>query len=220
MATKRKGRGASKGAPDSAPKTKRPERRLPPLPATYEERVAYVIAENERPIVKAYSKFFDFVNGTVSDPDFRHPDSRSLLDFLLLARDVLADGINEQWNLDDILAPVSTAMSKARGMKAAGKPKPKRKTKLRLGLEKLVKEGLDNDQILDLLSDADDISSRALHGFPFEVIEPETSVSKDGVLRWFPTGGNSDQAKSVKVVDIQKLLSTIRKSQSRIRASQ
>src|SRR5690606_2337833 len=79
--------------------SKRPARAFS-IPDDYDELVAWVAAERERPIAKAYGKLFDFVNGAVSDPDFRHPDSRALLDFLLLVRDEMTDGINEQWDVD------------------------------------------------------------------------------------------------------------------------
>src|SRR5690625_1825086 len=170
---------------------KRPVRVFSPS-SDLDELAAALAAERERPIAKAYSKLFDFVNAAVGDPDFRHPDSRALLEFLLLVRDEMTDGINEQWDVDDIFAPMIEALSRHRGKQAKGRPKPRRKTTLRRGLEMLVAEGLTNDEILDLLSDADAISDYARDGFPFEVCDPESSVRDDGVLRYYVTGGTSE----------------------------
>jgi hypothetical protein len=77
-----------------------------PISAGLEEIGAFISARREAPVIRANDKIFQFVNACVGDPDFRHPDSRPLLEFLLFVRDVLTDELNEQWTFEDILEPL------------------------------------------------------------------------------------------------------------------
>lgn len=181
-----------------------------PSDPSLEQIGEFIQTRRDQPIERAASKLFDFVNSCVTDADFRHPQSEHLLSFLMVTRDVLTDGINEHWTMDDILQPIAAAISARTGRQAKGKPKPNRKTPLRRGLELLVAEGLGNEQILDALGDADGISNRAMNGFPFEVCEPATTLKEDGSLRYYRTGENSDRPIEAKVKDIRKTLSRIR----------
>ena len=98
------------------------------------------------------------------------------------------------------------------GKKTKGVPRPARRNPVVDALRILVSEGLDNDTILETLGDADSVSSRAAHGFPIEVCEPETTLLDDGVLRWYPRGGLADDAQEYRVATLKKRLSEIRKS--------
>src|SRR5690606_12743663 len=139
-------------------------------------------------------------NDAVTDPDFRHPDSRALLEFLLLVRDEMTDGINEKWCVDDIFEPMVTALHRHRGKQAKGKPKQSRKTPLRKGLEIMVNEGLDNNAILAELGNVDAMDRRRTHGlFPFEVCDPETSLREDGFLSYYVAGQSYETAVKVSV---------------------
>lgn len=189
---------------------KRPPILRPPATSLGEAH-AFTLNRQAQPISKAARKLDLFVGACVSDPDFRHPQSRELLAFLLLVRDELIDQINEQWTLEDILNPIEVAIRQHDGRKSAGVARPGRKTALRSGLEALVAEGLKNDEILDRLGDADAISKLASkHGFPFEVCDPETSIREDGCLLWYAVGGDSENPQRTAVTEIQKLLSRIR----------
>lgn len=191
--------------------TKRTARQFSLPTGDYDALVQAIEDDRNRPIVKASRKLFDFVNSAVTDTDFRHPDCRHLLHFLLLVRDELTDGISEDWDIDDIFAPMVTALSRYRGKAAKGRPKPNRKTPLRRGLEMLVAEGLTNDEILAELGNDVAVSRRVDDGFPFSVDEPESSsVRSDGRLVYFEIGSN--EAKPITVAELQKLLSRIRSS--------
>lgn len=192
--------------------TKRPSRRFKlPEGDDYAALVSAVTAERERPIAKACGKLFDFVNAAVQDPDFRHADSATLLSFLLLVRDELADGINELWDMDDVFAPLVKVLHQHRSGLTKGKPRPNRKSPLRRGLEMLVDEGLDNDAVLDVLGDADEVSRRvASDGFPFFVHDPETTLRDDGELTFYLPGSSSDE--TLTVTELRKRLSLIRRS--------
>jgi hypothetical protein len=182
------------------------------FPAGYDALMKYVHDRNAKPISRATRKLHDFVGACVTDPDFKHEQSTELLRFLIIIRDELTDQINEHWTLDDILEPVAAAIRSHAGKAAQGKPKPNRKTPLRAGLELLVKKGMDNEQIIDLLGNADEISSRARDGFPFEVHDPRTTLRDDGVLSHYKTGSDAEKATQTSIKDIRKLLSRIRRS--------
>lgn len=98
------------------------------------------------------------------------------------------------------------------GKKTAGAPRPNRQGPLGQALRALVAEGMTNDQILAELGNADSISARARTGFSIEVCDPETTLCNDGVLRWYATGGNSDDANEISIVEIRKSLSKIRRN--------
>lgn len=89
---------------------------------------ALVDLERRKPINRAWEKFRSFVNACVGDPDYRDQQSQPLLDFLVVARDSLTDGINEKWTLEDILQPIVVVV-KARAAEARMK-----------GLDKLNKQ--------------------------------------------------------------------------------
>lgn len=84
----------------------RPAAPIWPEDAGYDEITAFILDRNKQPIELASRKLNDFVNRCVNDPDFRHPQSEALMNFLLIVRDHLCSGINENWTLDDILAPI------------------------------------------------------------------------------------------------------------------
>lgn len=88
------------------------------IPVDYAELVEAIAARRNRPIARASSKLSDFVNAAMSDADFRHPDCWALLQFLLLVRDTLADGLNEQWTIDDILEPIAELARKQNAQRA------------------------------------------------------------------------------------------------------
>lgn len=66
----------------------------------------FIENRKNQPISRAFGNFYEFVNSCVGNPDFRHPQSESLLSFLLIVREHLLDGLNENWTLDDILQPI------------------------------------------------------------------------------------------------------------------
>ncbi|WP_413614888.1 hypothetical protein MRB56_14160 [Halomonas cupida] len=79
---------------------------LPPASAALEEITEFIQWRQSQPLSKASNKVYDFVNDCVTDPNFLHPQSATLLDVMMLLRDVLIDGINEEWDLDDVLEPI------------------------------------------------------------------------------------------------------------------
>lgn len=98
------------------------------------------------------------------------------------------------------------------GKLSAGKLRPRARQPHIDALRILVAEGLSNAQILAFLGSADAVCQRALYGFPIEVCEPETTLADDGVLHWYPVGGNSGEAQEFAVSTLKKRLSEIRRS--------
>ncbi|MGQ0699549.1 MAG: hypothetical protein ACT4PZ_15050 [Panacagrimonas sp.] len=164
-----------------------------------------------------------------------HPDRESAAEWKLakrhaeLMRTAIADGDAEgaAWAaiftmqkviraelLEGPMPMISQLRNRPRsyGQMAKGKPKPNRKTPIRQALEVLVDEGMTNDQILEALSDADGIATSARDWFPIEVLSPHTTVKDDGLLLYYPRGGNSEKPSTKKIADLRKLLSKIRTS--------
>ena len=98
------------------------------------------------------------------------------------------------------------------GKRGKGKPRPGRRSPVRDALRLLVAEGLDNAAILRELGDADAIASRARHGFPIEVCDPETTLADDDVLRWYLPGGDYENPETYPLATLIKALSEIRNS--------
>lgn len=107
-------------------------------------------------------------------------------------------------------APIRREIAKIASDASKGKPRPARRLPVANALRALINEGLTNDQIFEELGSADNISKRALSGFPIEVCDPETSVIEDGFLRWYVTGGDSDKPKKWSLQKIRSTLSRLR----------
>lgn len=114
----------------------------------------------------------------------------------------------------DLLVPekLTKRLHSASGKRGKGKPRPGRRSPVRDALRLLVAEGLDNAAILRELGDADAIASRARHGFPIEVCDPETTLADDDVLRWYLPGGDYENPETYPLATLIKALSAIRNS--------
>lgn len=99
-----------------------------------------------------------------------------------------------------------------RGSKARGVPRPNAQGPLRRALQVLVDGGMSNAEILRALSDADGISGNK--DLPIETNEPDSSVQEDGVLKWYPRGGDSENPVVTTVKRLRNLLSEVRKSRN------
>ena len=86
-------------------KTKRPPQPMPDA-SSLESIHAFVLEAKAQPVYRAADKLYLFVNDCVNDPDFRHEQAAPLLQFLMIVRDVLTDGIQPAWTLEDIMEPI------------------------------------------------------------------------------------------------------------------
>jgi len=107
-------------------------------------------------------------------------------------------------------AKLSKELRSAAGRKSAGVSRPNRRSPLADALRVLIAEGMTNADIIRTLGNADAVSTRAVHGFPIEVCDPETTLEEDGVLRWYKPGGNSDETNECTLAALKKQLSKIR----------
>lgn len=148
----------------------RPAHVGPPI-TDLESLETYIQGLNNQPLTRANAKFVEFVNQCVNDPDFRDEKSQILLDFLMMSRDLLTDGINEKWSMDDILAPIFEAMGKLSAKDGAmGGRAPKRRRWADIIADEYCAVG-ENSKIWQALERAHDSSS------PYEIELDDTDLS-------------------------------------------